>query len=307
MNRKRRNRRKRIIIAYTARTIFALIILTMVVLMGCGCLYIYEHLFKDEAVEEQIDKEDTSKDEEATNSDDENNGQVQNVRTYEPDPDFQLPDASGITIVLDAGHGGTDGGTVGADEVIEKDINLAVSLKVGALLKGAGANVIMTRDTDEGLSLSDRTYIANQNTADLFVSLHCNYYEEDPTISGLECYYHPNSESSKEYAEKLISAATELDKIDVRSSLAQNYQVLRDTYNMPAILIEMGFLSNSTECQNLADENYQTVLAQTISECIVDLFKDDVDTTTTDTTDTVDADITTTDTTDTADTTTTAQ
>ena len=273
-NQKMRRRRKRIIIAYAVRTLCALVLLTMVILMGCGCLYIYEHFIQDDPVEAQAD--DTPQ---ADKDKEDENGDVKEPELDIPVADYELSDASGLFIVLDAGHGGNDGGTTNTDgDVLEKDINLSVALKVQALLEEQGAQVVMTRDTDETLELAERTYIANQHTSDLFVSLHCNSYEEDPSISGIECYYHRNSDVSKGYAESLIAKAEELGDLKVRSALAQNYQVLRDSAR-PAILIEMGYMTNETEVQYLANNKYQDLLAHTITECIIQTLKAD-DTTT---------------------------
>lgn len=278
MNRRRQNRRKRILIAYAARTLCALIIIGMVVLMGCGCLYIHEHLFQDK--KESTQKDDTQKDnaDTAKDSDSDNQGEdgqnaedgdaVDTSGTITP---FSYPDASGLYIVLDAGHGGGDGGTVG-ENAVEKDINLSVVLKMKALLEECGAEVLLTRDSDERVDLSDRNYIANQTDADLFVSIHCNSFEDDASISGMECYYHKKSDTSKTYAEKFIQITDRIGNIESRYAMEQNYQVLRDS-NMPALLIEMGYLSNATDCQNLLDTTYQDTMAQTIVEAIVEILK----------------------------------
>ena len=278
MNRRKRNRRKRILIAYAARTLCALIIIGIVVLMGCGCLYIYEHAFQNK--KESTQKDETQKD--TNDNAEDNNSDNQGEDSQNPEDGdaaatsgsitpFTYPDASGLYIVLDAGHGGGDGGTVG-EKAVEKDINLSVVLKMKALLEDCGAEVLLTRDSDERVSLSDRNYIANQTNADLFVSIHCNSFEDDATISGMECYYHKSSETSKTYAQQLIQIAQRIGNIETRYEQEQNYQVLRDS-SMPALLIEMGYLSNTTNCQNLLDTNYQDTMAQTIVEAIVEILK----------------------------------
>lgn len=265
-------------LAYAARTLCALIIIGMVTLMGCGCLYIYEHVFqnkqestKNEDKQEDSNAEDSNSDSQGEDSQNDENGDA--AATSGTITPFSYPDASGLHIVLDAGHGGTDGGTVG-ENAIEKDINLAVVLKVKALLEECGATVTLTRDSDDKLSLSDRSYISNQTGADLFVSLHCNYFEDDANTSGMECYYHKNSETSQTYAQQFMQIAKNIGNIETRYEMEQNYQVLRDS-TIPALLIEMGYLSNATDCQNLTDTTYQDTLAQTITEGIVGVLKAD--------------------------------
>ena len=106
-------------------------------------------------------------------------------------------------VVLDAGHGGEDGGTV-EQAATEKEINLAVVLKLKELLEEQGIRVVLTRDKDIFMKLEERVQIANGEKADLFISIHCNYYEKDSSIYGLECYYCKSGEEGKHYAEKIM-------------------------------------------------------------------------------------------------------
>lgn len=260
MGNRRRNRRKRIIKVYIARACCVLLLIGMIALMVCGCLYIHEHLF-------QKDKKETP-----THTVTDTDTDVQPTDASIPDENTIQLDASGLKIVLDAGHGGNDGGTEGVN-ALEKDINLSVVLKMKPILEAGGAEVILTRDEDEWCDLSERNYIANPTGADLFVSIHCNAFEEDSTISGLECYYHKRSDISKGYAESLIQAIGQSGEIKTRYAMEQNYQVLRDS-SIPAVLIEMGYLSNPTDCQNLISDDYQDLLAQKFAESIVATLKD---------------------------------
>ena len=157
-------------------------------------------------------------------------------------------------MVLDAGHGGKDGGTVRSN-VMEKEINLSVVLFLKDILQAYGCEVILTKSTDENLELSERVEIANHTNADLFVSLHCNYYEDAASVFGLECYYYTDNTESRKYAESIIGSTKENESISVRAAKAESYYVLSETA-MPAVLIEMGFLSNHAECQRLADSDY---------------------------------------------------
>lgn len=249
-NRKRR-RLKRLIIAYLLRAIVILIPILMIILMVCGCLYIYERFTnEDDAIDIYAD-DDTAP---ITSGAD-------NV------PEF--------CVVIDAGHGGSDGGTVNG-KTIEKDINLSVALKLKDILEDNNIEVVLTRSSDEDMSLEQRTSVANAANADFFISLHCNYYEDDAQIAGLECYYSsPDATESKAYAESIINAASSSDDIITREAKAEHYYVVKNT-TMPAVLVEMGFLSNHSECQKLAREDYQEILAQKIAEGILQELSNDM-------------------------------
>lgn len=171
-------------------------------------------------------------------------------------------------VVIDAGHGGSDGGTV-SGEVIEKNINLSVALKLKTILENNNIEVVLTRSSDENMSLSGRTSVANDSNADFFISLHCNYYKDDAQIAGLECYYSSlDTTQSKMYAESIIDAVSSSDDIKVRDTKAEEYYVLQNT-RMPAVLVEMGFLSNYSECQNLLSDDYQEILSKKIADGIL--------------------------------------
>lgn len=278
MTRREFYRLKKRVKAHLKRAAVILALVLAVVLMVCGCLYIGEHLFqKDEKTEGSKDpgKDNPDQSEPASNDpvDDpvlDTDTQIKNTYNYE----YVKPDATGLSVVLDAGHGGIDGGTeAGANkEIVEKDINLSITQKVAALLKEAGANVSMIRETDEYVDLAVRNTIGNETSADFFVSLHCNYYEGDSSIDGLEMYYHRNSETSKGYAEAMTQFLKDTNTIHVRDASQQNMQVLRNS-SMPAVMIEMGFMSNPDECAKLNDPLYQEFLARMITASIVDTLK----------------------------------
>lgn len=181
-------------------------------------------------------------------------------------------DDAAITVVLDAGHGGDDPGTLSSlsDEC---DINLAVAKKVAEFLTAQGIDVVLTRDGDETVSLEERVTIANNSNADYFFSLHCNYYEDDSSIHGLECYYHPDSETSCSLAEQMVDYLDSQTDIDVRSAKGEDFYVLRKT-KMTAVLIELGFLSNAGECSRLVSESYQEELARAVTDSIIQSISD---------------------------------
>ncbi len=120
---------------------------------------------------------------------------------------------------------------------------------------------------------NDVAPVANDSNADFFISLHCNYYEKDAQIAGLECYYNnSNATESKGYAESIINAVSLSEDIETRYAKTEGYYVLRNT-QMPAVLVEMGFLSNYSESQKLLDDDYQESLAQRIAEGISNEIK----------------------------------
>ena len=130
-----------------------------------------------------------------------------------------------------------------------------------------------TGHSDENMSLAERTSVANDSNADFFISLHCNYYEKGAQIAGLECYYNnSNAAESKGYAESIINAVSLSEDIETRYAKTEGYYVLRNT-QMPAVLVEMGFLSNYSESQKLLDDDYQESLAQRIAEGISNEIK----------------------------------
>ena len=251
---------KRLMTAYLLRAILILIPMIMMILMVCGCLYIYERFTKeDEKGNKYTDIYTGIYTDKNAGSD------VAPVASTENN-------APGFCVVVDAGHGGSDGGTV-SGRAVEKDINLSVALKLKAILENDNIEVILTRSSDENMSLADRTSVANDSNADFFISLHCNYYEKDAQIAGLECYYNnSNAAESKGYAESIINAVSLSEDIETRYAKTEGYYVLRNT-QMPAVLVEMGFLSNYSESQKLLDDDYQESLAQRIAEGISNEIK----------------------------------
>lgn len=250
--RRRANRRKRVIIAYTLRVIVFLVAAGMIFLMVCGCLYLRD-LFrgKKESAEADNTYFTASVNYEAAS------GQAGNT----------VKDCEDLIIALDAGHGGNDGGTFSGD-ILEKDITLAVTEYMKELLEQRGAAVIMTRTTDEYVGLDERANMANQSAAELFVSIHCNSYEDDTSIKGLECYYQKDSAEGKKLAENIVGALEAKGNVDSRGAKPENYYVLKHT-GIPAVLIELGYLSNRSERQQLVSREYQQKLAEELVESIL--------------------------------------
>lgn len=178
----------------------------------------------------------------------------------------------GKTVVIDAGHGGEDGGVVGRTTGIkESDINLAISKKVKDFLEAGGYKVVMTRSNDSGLygavssnkklaDMKKRKEIILDSKPDLVVSIHQNFYPST-YVSGAQVFYAPNGNGGDE--------ATVMQKILNRELNCNRTEAKGDYYIVqcapyPSILIECGFLSNPTEESKLVTAQYQEKVAYTI-------------------------------------------
>ena len=181
-----------------------------------------------------------------------------------------MPPQPVCRIVLDAGHGGVDRGASAAD-ACEKEINLQVVYKLKALLEALGAEVILTRTDDSFISLLDRAELANEEEADLFVSIHCNYYTESASVAGFEAYYYTNPKA--EYlADQIVRGIKAAGTFRARNIRYEELSVLMNT-QMPAVLLELGFLSNEQERDDLCNEAYQSALASVIADSIIEAWK----------------------------------
>ncbi len=181
------------------------------------------------------------------------------------EPLIPVRDASNPLIVVDAGHGGADGGCM-RGAVLEKDINLKIAMQIKKLLNERGYEVLMTREGDETISLEERVKLANENGATIYISIHQNSCDEDvESVHGIETYYSADSEAdSKRLAQLMQQQLTDNTDARDRSILAnENLYVIRET-TMPACLVETGFLSNKKECALLASDEYQKQLAASI-------------------------------------------
>ncbi len=179
-------------------------------------------------------------------------------------------DYSGHIVALDAGHGGVQPGCEFGG-VMEKEITLAVTEKIEAGLKDLGVTVVLVRDGDVDVELADRCRIANEAGAELFVSIHCNSFTDDLSVSGFEGYFYSSSKGQR--LATLILKAAEANSIKVRSVREENFQVLRET-TMPAALMEIGFMSNDAEREKLQDPDYQQRVADSVVAGIIAMIDD---------------------------------
>ena len=180
------------------------------------------------------------------------------------------------TVILDAGHGGEDGGATSSDGLLEKDLNLALTLTMRDILTANGVNVILTRETDtllydrnvdfqgqkKRLDMAARLKIANETPNAVFVSIHMNTYPH-PSCQGVQVWYSENNEDSFALAKTIQSTTQELlqnenDRTVKRSG--SSIYLLRKL-ECPAVLVECGFLSSPEEAALLADESYRQQLA----------------------------------------------
>jgi N-acetylmuramoyl-L-alanine amidase len=178
-------------------------------------------------------------------------------------------------VVLDPGHGGSDTGALGS-HLYEKDANLKIALKVGALLQQSGIQVEYTRTTDSYVGLEQRSKIANQLNAAVFVSIHMNSFSS-PEPSGTETYFYAPSSNEELWAQReeraelarcLQTALTNALQRPNRGVKEANLSVLRNTL-MPSALAEVVFISNPTEEALLQTEDFQNRAAAAIANGII--------------------------------------
>lgn len=195
---------------------------------------------------------------------------------------WSLP-LAGQTIVLDAGHGGADGGAVSEQGLIEKDINLAVSLYLRDYLQQAGAIVVMTREEDRDLAdsgtkgykqrktedLKRRVRFIEEQQARLFISIHMNSIPS-PRWRGAQTFYYPNHGDSPTLADLIQEELRRnLENTDRVAKQSDKSVYILEAITIPAALVEVGFLSNPEEASLLGDEAYQRKVAASIYQGIL--------------------------------------
>lgn len=179
----------------------------------------------------------------------------------------------GLTIVIDAGHGGNDRGTTGALGTDEKDITLITSELLSSKLQAAGANVILTRESDEYVDLRKRVTIGHQVDADAFISLHYDAIDNS-SVRGFTTYYmHSYQRELATYVHKGLGKMISLKD---RGTQPGDYLVLREN-RQKAILIELGYLSNPSEERNVTTQNYREQATHGIYNGIINYFDAQLD------------------------------
>ena len=182
-------------------------------------------------------------------------------------------------IIIDAGHGGEDGGASSGNGMLEKEVNLSIALYLKEMLTLSGFHVTLTRETDEDLAdktlstirerkisdLHNRTDLIESTPNAILVSIHQNSFSE-PQYSGAQIFYSPNHEKSSILAEAIESQIASLVQPENtrKSKPAEDSIYILRNATCPAILVECGFLSNPTEAEKLSSEAYRKQMAFSI-------------------------------------------
>ena len=171
-------------------------------------------------------------------------------------------------VLIDPGHGGSDPGKVGSGSVLEKDINLSLSLKLKKILEKENLKVYLTRDGDYNLASSSANVqisdLKNRKQQAVVISIHQNSYPSG-SVSGAQVFYYQGASRSKLLADSIQSALIAgLDPSNHRQAKANtSYYLLRDN-PYPTVIVECGFLSNEEEKKKLQSRAYQTKAAKCI-------------------------------------------
>lgn len=200
--------------------------------------------------------------------------------------DTAVSPVSGKTVILDAGHGGADGGAVGSNGITEAELNLQITLKVQKLLEQSGTTVILTRSDENAMydlnsktlrqkkvtDTKNRVKLGNESSADIFVSIHLNKIAQQQ-YSGWQCFYKNQNEESKHLAESIQSGLNDA----MQKESKRVAQKISDVYivkfvEIPLSIVECGFLSNPQEEEKLQQDDYQNNLAWGIYTGICNYF-----------------------------------
>ncbi|MGN0317212.1 MAG: N-acetylmuramoyl-L-alanine amidase [Lachnospira sp.] len=195
---------------------------------------------------------------------------------------------AGRVVVIDSGHGGIDPGKIGINNVHEKDINLAIALKLRDMLTQSQITVVMTRTEDVGLykvtdknkksaDMKARCDIINNSNADIAVSIHQNSYTT-PDVKGAQVFYYKGSQSGKILAGQIQKAlVSKADPDNNRVEKANSDYYLLVNTKVPTIIAECGFLSNPEETALLMTEEYQCKIAAALYDGIVGYLEEEIE------------------------------
>ena len=175
-------------------------------------------------------------------------------------------DNSGPVIVVDAGHGGHDQGAFASGGLTEKELTLSIARHIQKAGEAQNVRVILTRTEDQSLSLADRILIANRYKADLFISLHTNFNDQNSSASGIEAFISEQNakfEESKVWSDKVVKQLTGLTGVNVNGVKTYDFYLLKEN-SIPAVLLELGYLSNKADNAYLSDEKNQELISQRI-------------------------------------------
>lgn len=189
-------------------------------------------------------------------------------------------------IIIDAGHGGMDGGATGVSGVLEKDINLSIAKKLCSLAQLSGYDAIMVRSTDRSVHEEGITGVRKQKVSDIhqrlalakqypdavFISIHQNYFPQQSSW-GTQVFYSTENAQSRLLAQKIQNNIREALQPDNKREIksAGNNLYLLSHMNNPAVMVECGFISNHEDCQRLLQAEYQQQLAFKILQSVTEL------------------------------------
>ena len=191
-------------------------------------------------------------------------------------------------IIIDAGHGGGDGGTQSSSGILEKDINLDISKKLCCIFEMLGYKTLMVREDDLLLSDSDSNTVRQkkvsdihnrmkkieENPAGIFLSIHQNYFTQSK-YNGTQVFYSPNNAESRIIAQAIQNSVVEHLQNDNERKIKESGTEIYLLYHAksPAVMVECGFLSNPGEAQLLNDDEYQRKISLAIADGVIDYLK----------------------------------
>ena len=205
---------------------------------------------------------------------------------------FSVSDASNSipkynTVIIDAGHGGIDGGTSSHDGTLEKDLNLQIAIKVKEFLGSMGVNTVMTRTKDISIhddsaktirekkvsDIRNRLAIMDETENSIFISIHQNHFSQEK-YHGTQVFYSINNPDSILLADSVRQSVISVLQNDNSREIKQSGSEIYLLYHaqIPTIMVECGFLSNIDETEKLKDDDYQNQLAFLISLGIMDFL-----------------------------------
>lgn len=172
-------------------------------------------------------------------------------------------------IIIDPGHGGEDPGTMSLDgQIYEKNYVLPVALQIQETLSALGANVELTREDDRLVDLEERVIMSNQQTADIFLSIHFDA-SWDPTWRGTATYHYHYEDEQLAYAVNEALSAISIPNEGVQFG---NFQVIRENHQ-PALLLELGFMTNEEDLEKIQDEEFHQEIADAVANGLATYFQ----------------------------------
>lgn len=203
--------------------------------------------------------------------------------------DASIENSEYQTVIIDAGHGGIDGGTSAEGGTLEKDLNLQIALKLDEMLHSMGVNTVLIRDSDISVhddtaksvrqkkisDLKNRLKIMNEIENAIFISIHQNHFGQSK-YCGTQIFYSKNNPLSSKLADKIRMPIITILQNDNTREIKQSGTEIYLLHNaqIPAVMVECGFLSNTQEADNLKNEYYQRKLVFLIAIGIIDYFTD---------------------------------